>query len=142
MSASVQSQVMAKAVALLNAASMNAFRTRMSAFSRSQLPAQNVLPEDGETEYLEAASVDRRFRFKVRYVEAAVDEVDAAVDLQYVAGNQALLADTYLGGLVRCTHEIGQKWEFEKGEVDTVALVVTYEVEFATTRSDPSVQVL
>jgi hypothetical protein len=56
-----------------------------------------------------------------------------------VAAQKLLFADPKLGGLVRFTRENSQKWEFEKGELDTVALVVTYQAEFSTTRSDPSV---
>ncbi len=141
MAASFQSQIMAKVVALLAAAGpWPAFRTRMEAFGPSQLPAFNVLPDEGQVSYAEVGSMDRKFRFTVRHMAAAANEVDAAVDVLYVAGVQALLADPKLGGLVRYLREMGQKWELEKGAQDQVALVVTYEVEFSTSRSDPSVR--
>lgn len=142
MSDSIQSQIVAKVVALLGAAGpWNAYRTRMEAFNPSQLPAFNVLPDSEQPSYIEAGGINRKFRFFVRHMAAAANEVDAAVDALYVAGQKALLADPKLGGLVWYTREIDAKWELEKGSQDQVAKVVTYEVEFATSRSDPSVSV-
>jgi len=139
-SASVQSQLLALAVAALDGAGgAVSYRTRMTAFKVSELPAINVLPDTSEPEYNDTDSIDRRFQIKVRYTGAAVDEVDAAIDPIYVAGNAALLADPTWGGLAMFTRERASKWELEKGEFDTVALVVIYEFEFSTTRSDPSV---
>lgn len=137
---SVQSQILAAAVAALNAGGVSAFRCRMTAFSPEQLPAANVLPDEGQAAYTDTDSIDRHIRFKVRYTTQAVDECDAAVDAVYVTGSQALLADPTLGGLAIFTREMEQKWEMEKGALDTVALAVTYESEFSTTRSDPSVR--
>lgn len=140
MSASVQSIILATVVATLNAGGgTTAYRTRMSAFPPAQLPAINVLPDEGDALYLDSDSINRKFRFKVRHIAAAVDQVDAAVDLVYVAAQKKLFADPKFGGLTYYCHELTQKWELEKGEVDQVALVVIYEVEFSTTRSDPSV---
>lgn len=135
---SLQSQIMAAVVAALAATETPAYRTRMEAFAADQLPAYNVLPAEGETEYLDNSAIDRKFRFMVRHVAQAANEVDLAVDPLYVAGVRAILADPTLGGLARYTREISQKWDLEKGSVDTVALVVTYESEFETSRSDPS----
>jgi hypothetical protein len=138
---SVQSQVIAAVVALLGAiGDAPAFRSKMSAFTIAQLPARNVMPEDGETEYTLSSAADRTFRFNVRHTVAATDEVDAAADPLYVATAQALLADITLGGLVTVIREGKQKWEMERGEIAVVALVVTYVVEFSTSRSDPSVK--
>lgn len=141
MSASIQSLILATVVATLNAngSGLNAYRTRMTAFAQSQLPAINVLPDEGEALYMDSDSINRKLRFKVRHMAIAVDEVDAAVDSQYVEAQKKLFADPTLGGLTYYCHELTQKWELEKGEYDAVALVVTYEVEFSTTRSDPSV---
>lgn len=139
MSASIQSQIMDAVVAALTGASLSTYRTRMTAFTPAQLPAANVLPDEGDAEYLDSDSVDRRFRFKVRYTDVAVDECDQAVDATYVAGSKAILGAPTFSGLVMATHELSQKWEMEKGSLDTVALVVTYESQFSTTRSDPSV---
>ena len=137
---SIMSQIMDAAVARLNnAGGAKSWRTRMTAFNADELPAINVLPDEGDAEYLDTESIDRKFVFKVRYITQAVNECDAAIDPVYVAGNTALLADPMLGGLVRFTRENSSMWEFEKGEQDTVALVVLYQAEFSTTRSDPSV---
>jgi hypothetical protein len=131
---------MAKVVATVNMPGVAlAWRSRMSAFNAGELPAINVLPEEGDAEYLDTDSIDRKFTFRVRHITASVDECDAAIDPVYVAAQKLLFADPTLGGLVRFTRENSQKWEFEKGELDTVALVVTYQAEFSTTRSDPSV---
>ena len=140
MTPSIQSQVMAMVVSsITGAGGATAWRTRMAAFNASELPAINVLPEEGEAEYLDTNSIDRKFVFKVRHITQAVDECDAAIDAVYVAAQKLLFADPKLGGLVRFVRENSQKWEFEKGELDTVALVVTYQAEFSTTRGDPSV---
>jgi hypothetical protein len=139
-SASIQSQLMARVVAALNGAGgATAYRSRMTAFSKAQLPAINVLPKESDPEYNDTDSIDRRFLIDVRFTGIAVDEVDAAIDPIYVAGNAALLADRTFGGLAIFTRERTSKWQLEKGEFDTVALVVVYEIEFSTTRSDPSV---
>jgi hypothetical protein len=139
-SVSIQSRIIAAAVAALNGAGGAAsYRSRMAAFSKAQLPAINVLPKESDPEYNDSDSIDRRLLIDVRYTGIAVDEVDAAIDPIYVAGNAALLADPTLGGLAIITRERASKWELEKGEVDAVALVVIYEIEFSTTRSDPSV---
>jgi hypothetical protein len=137
---SIQSQVMAAVVTLLNgAAGRQAYRSRMTAFTPAELPATNVLPEDGEPEYLDTDSIDRKFRFKCRHMALAIDEVDAAVDPLYVAGQRVLFADPTLGGLVRIIREVSQKWEMDKGAFDSVALAVLYEVEFDTSKKDPSI---
>jgi hypothetical protein len=131
---------MAAAVAALNGAGgAVSYRSRMTAFSKAQLPAINVLPKESDPEYNDTNSIDRRFLIDVRYTGIAIDEVDAAIDPIYVAGNAALLADPTFGGLAIFTRERASKWELEKGEVDTVALVVIYEIEFSTSRNDPSV---
>jgi hypothetical protein len=140
MSASVQSQIMAQIVAVTNnAAGARSWRTRMTAFKAAELPAINVIPDEGEVEYIDTHSVERKFRFKLRLITQSVDECDAAIDPVYIAANAAITADPRLGGLAIFTREGPSKWEMEKGEYDFVALVVTYEVEFSTTRSDPSV---
>jgi hypothetical protein len=140
MTPSIQSQIMAAAVAVTNgAAGAQSWRTRMAAFNPGELPAINILPDEGDAEYLDTDSIDRKFVFKVRHITQAVDQCDAAIDPVYVAASKALLSDPTLGGLVRFLRENSQKWEMEKGEYDTVALVVLYQAEFSTTRSDPSV---
>ena len=140
MSVSVQSQIMARVTAVTNgAAGATSWRTRMTAFKAAELPAINVFPDECDTDYVDSHSIERRLRFKLRLVTQAVDVCDAAIDPVYVAANAAIMSDPRLGGLAIFTREGPQKWEFEKGELDTVALVVTYEVEFSTTRSDPSV---
>lgn len=139
---SIQSQLVALAVAALQGAggeAVVAYRCRMAAFKRAELPAINVIPKASEPEYNDVGSIDRRLSLEVRYTGVSIDEVDAAIDPIYTAGNAALLADPRWGGLATFTRELGSRWELEKGEVDTVALVVIYEIDFSTTRSDPSV---
>lgn len=135
---SLQSQVLEAVVAVLGGSAANVYRTRMESFAPAQLPADNVLPADELAKNVTSGSIDLVHTFHVRHTAAAVNEVDKVVDARYVRAQQLILADPLLGGLVRFTRYKGRKWEFEKGEVDTVALVVTYEVEFSTSRSDPS----
>jgi len=142
---SIQSQVIGAVVALLATAGaafatpVLAFRTRVESFDPAQVPAWNVIPEDGETEYVECAAVDRKFKFCVRNMVSAQNQADLAADPLYVVSTQALCADPSLGGLVRYTREISQKWERDgPASQDNLALVVTYQVEFATLRTDPT----
>ena len=142
---SIQSQVVACVVGLLNVAGAAnfitpalAFRTRVESFGPHQLPAWNVLPDEGSAQYVETAAVNRKVRFCVRNMVAAHDQADLAADPLYVVSTRALCADPSLGGLVRYTREISQKWERDgPASEDNIALVVTYEVEFATLRTDP-----
>jgi hypothetical protein len=135
---SIQSQVIAKVVATLRTPQFPAHHTRMTPFDKEELPAYNVLPDEGASAYTDVTSIDRSFSFHVRHIAQAVDEVDAVVDPLYVAGQKALFADPTLGGLVMILREISSKWELEKGALETVAFVVTYKAEFETSRSDPS----
>lgn len=140
---SIQSQILDAVVAALNTTEWLAYRTRMASFKADQLPAFNVLPDDGEPDYSSAYSgaIDWKFRFRVRCMGAAVNEVDKAVDPLFVAGSQAILSDPTLGGLALITRYYGQKWEREgEGDYDQCALVVTFESEFSTARGDPSTQ--
>jgi hypothetical protein len=139
---SVQSQVLDAAIAALNTTEWLAYRTRMASFKADQLPAFNVLPDDAEPDYTDAyaGTVDWKFRFRVRCMAAAINEVDRAVDPLFIEASQVILSDPTLGGLVRITRYVSQKWEREgEGEYDQCALVLTFESEFGTSRSDPSV---
>jgi hypothetical protein len=146
---SIQSQIVAYVVGLLNAAgaenftvAVSAFRTRVEEYASTQLPAWNVIPDDGEAQYREVSAVDRTFRFCVRSMVSAQNQADLAADPLYVVSTQALCADPSLGGLVRYTREISQKWERDgNASQDNIALVVTYQVEFATLRTDPTMLV-
>jgi hypothetical protein len=86
--------------------------------------------------------VNWRFRYNVRCTVVGTDGVDKLADPLYVAACQTVLADPTLGGLVLTTRVVGAKWEKEgEGLEVPLALVVTFESEFATSRSDPSVSV-
>lgn len=135
---SLQSQTLDAVVALLGGKSQNVERCRLEDYTAAQLPADNVLPANEEADYADTSSIDLRHRFTVRHVAQAANGVDVTVDARYVRGQQLILADPTLGGLVRFVRYIGRKWEFEKAGVQTVALAVTYEAEFSTSRSDPS----
>lgn len=144
----VQSQIMAAAVAALNAAGATmqppvlAFRTRVEAFAESQLPAWNVIPDDGEVDLVNSYSgaTARRFRFCVRSMVSAQNQADAAADPLYAAAVTAILTDPTLGGVALFTRELSQKWERDgAAATDNLALVVTFESEFATLRLNPTV---
>jgi len=136
---SIQSDVLDAVVAALVAGGMNAFRTRFLQFAEKELPAVNVLPADDEFDYQDGSSPEELFAFDVRYLVSEVDGADAAADAQFVIGSKLLLALPPLGGLVRIVRVKKKKWEREIGEKEVMALVVTYETEFSSTRSDPSV---
>jgi predicted RNase H-like HicB family nuclease len=136
---SVQSNIIDAVVAALGGEAMAVYRTRFTPFAVAELPADNVIPDAEEPEYQDNSDVELRHRFIIRHTAAAVDEVDKAVDLRYVRAYQLLQADPTLGGIVRYCRYVGRKWDRQTGEYDTVALAVTYEVEFSTTRSDPTV---
>ena len=138
---SIQSQILDAVETILGGADESVFQCRFTPFSAQELAggADNILPEDEVPEPGTTDDTDIRHRFFVRHTFQATDRVNKAVDTRYVRAYRLLLADPTLGGLVRWTRYVGRKWEFQPGELDTCALVVTYEVEFSTNRSDPSV---
>ena len=136
---SIASDVLDAVVARLGGNAAGAWRCRFRDFAVDDLPADNVLPDQSSLEYQSTDDVDRTFRFFVRHTVAASDGTDKLADARYVRGGKLLLADPTLGGLVRYTREVATKWEFEQKEFELVAFVVTYEVEFSTSRRDPSV---
>ncbi len=138
MSASLQSQILDAVVATLGGEQQNVFRCQMEKFGPDDLPADNVMPEDEKPEYNDNVSIDLLHRFTVRHVVAAANAVDVAVDARYVRAQQLLLADSTLGGLVTYLRYLGRIWDFESGGQEYVTLVVTYGVEFSTSRLDPS----
>ena len=141
MANSVQSNLLDAAVAALATTQWKSYRTRMGSFPPDELPAFNVLPEDGEPDYADAITgfVNWKFRWRVRMMAATVSQVDKAVDALFVAGCKAILNDPTLGGLALITRWVSEKWEREgQGEYDQCALVVTFESEFSTSRNDPS----
>jgi hypothetical protein len=145
----IQSRVLDQIVALLNAAGtvftpdVKAYRCRVEAFDPKREPmAWNVLPEDGEEDAANSYSnsTAERFRFCVRCTVSANNEADKAADPLYAVARPAILADPTLGGLVNFTRFKSQKWEMEgAASTDNIALVLTFETEFATSRTDPTV---
>ena len=137
--ASIQSQVLDRIVALLGGEAAGVFRARTDEFSPEQCPFDNVVPLDETANYDDNSSVELVHSFQVRHTVASPRAVDVAADVRYVRGMKLILADPTLGGLVRFTRYVRRKWEMEgKGEQDMIALVVTYEVEFSTARNDPT----
>ena len=133
---SVRSDVLDAVVAALGE---NAYRCRFRTFAVAELPAENVLPNDEDPEYDNTMDVERRFRFDVRHTVAAIDGAEKVADARYVRAYALLQVDPTLGGLVKRVVEVKTKWEMEQAEQQLMALVVTYEAEFSTSRSDPSV---
>ena len=138
---SVQSTILDAIVAILGGSAAGAYRCRFMAFSPDELKvgADNVLPDAGDADIQDDSDIERHFKFMIRHTAAAVDGADLIADARYVTAQKKLLADLTLGGLVKTTHEISTKWEMQEGKLDTIAMVATYEVEFSTTRTDPSV---
>ncbi len=133
---SLQDQIHDAVVAALGPA---AYNTRFRPFGQNELPAINALPSQEEADYDQStADVERKYSFDVRYIVAAVDQANKAADTLYVTGTRALRSDPVLTSLVKRVIERGRKWEMEQGELQHLALVVTYEAEFSTQRNDPS----
>ena len=136
---SIASDVLDAVVAILGGNAAGAWRCRFRPFAVTELPADNVLIDQNSLDYQASDDVDRTFRFFVRHTVAAADAADKLADARYVRGARLILADPTLGGLVRYTREISAKPDMDQAEVELFALAVTYEVEFSTSRSDPSV---
>ena len=136
---SVASDVLDAVVATLGGNAQNAWRCRFRHFSPAELPADNVLPDSGVASYEDTDDVERPFRFLVRHLAAATDGADKLADARYVRGARLLTADPTLRSLVRYLREIDTKWEVEGRESEIAALVATYEVQFSTSRHDPSI---
>ncbi|HSU19909.1 MAG TPA: hypothetical protein VLI45_09230 [Acidobacteriaceae bacterium] len=141
---SIQSDILDAVVATLGGNAANIFRCRFSSFATSELPGDNVIPQEEDPEYQDTDGVERKFRFHVRHLAAvtknAATPADKVADARYVRGAKLLLADITLGSLVRRIREVSHKWEMEQSELDVIARVVTYEVEYSTILRDPSVQ--
>lgn len=133
---SVQSDVLDKVVSTLGA---GAYRCRFSDFADAELPADNVIPEDEDPQYLTTDDVEQTFRFHIRHMATSADGAEKLADARYVRGAKLLLQDVTLGGLVKRIKLIGRKWEMEKAEKQIVAAVATYECEYSTAMRDPSV---
>ena len=131
--------ILSAVVAALGGTAASVYRCRFADFSAEELPADNVLPEAEEPEYLVTDDVELKFHFHVRHLASAVADADQVADERYVRGAKLLLADRTLGGLVRNLRLVGRKWEYERSEVQIIAVVATYEVEFSTSTRDPSV---
>jgi hypothetical protein len=142
---SIQFQILDAVVSILGGNAANVWRVRFRNFDYRDLPAINVIPEDEQDEYQDTDSVERHFRFHVRHLTAAKDDAgapldgaDRAADQAYLAAYKLLFADRTLGGLVRIIREVGQKWEMEGATLNTIAKVVTYEVQYSTQIKDPT----
>jgi hypothetical protein len=135
---SVQSDIMESVVAALGGNAAGTWRCRFSDFATSELPADNVIPEDEDPENLTTDDVEQTFKFHIRHMAAAVDGADKVADARYVRGAKLLLADVTLGGAVRRVWLTGRKWEMEKAERPIVVIVATYECEYSTALRDPS----
>lgn len=139
MSQSIQFEVLDAVATALGGNFGRAYRCRFTDFAVAELPADNVLPEEESSDYEDSDGEQNRFRFIVRHMAAAADGADAVADARYVEAVKLLFEDEVLRSKVRSIRKIGRKWEMDRGELQVVVLVVTYEVEFSTNRSDPSV---
>jgi hypothetical protein len=105
------------------------------------LPSYNVLPDEGEEDQTNSYSgaTGERFRFCVRCTVSANNQADKAADPLYAIARPAILSDPTLGGLVTFTRYKSQKWEKDGPSAsDDLALVLTFECEFTTARTDPT----
>lgn len=136
---SIASDVIDAVVTILGGNAANAWRCRFRLFAPTELPADNVLPEQGTPSYEDTSDTERPFRFMVRHLAMATDAADKVADTRYVRAVRLLMADPTLGGLVRYVREVDTKWEYEEQEQQIASLVVTYEAQFSTSRTDPSV---
>lgn len=136
---SVQSDVIDAVVAALGGEPARAFRCRFEDFAADECPAINVLPEMEDPESQDNTGTERTLRFMLRHMITAASGADKLADLEYVKAQKLLRTDAPLNEMVKTVREVGKKWEMERGELQVMALVVSYEVEFSTRRDDPSV---
>lgn len=136
---SIQSDVLDAVVAALGGRAGGAWRCRLTPFSQKELPSDNVIPDTETPDYTNTSDADQVFSFFVRYTLQAHEAADKAADRRFVAKTKQLQADPTLGKLVRYIRYAGRKWEMENGDPDTVSLVVKYQAEYSTSRTDPSV---
>jgi hypothetical protein len=146
---SIQSLALDQVVAALNAAAaaaftspVKAYRCRVEAFDKGEPLAYNVIPDDGEYDSQNSYSnaTAHKLRFCVRCTVSAHNEADKAADPLFVVAMPAILNDPTLGGIVNFTRYLSQKWEKDgPAENDNLALVLMFESEFSTSRTDPTV---
>lgn len=139
---SLQMQVLVAVAAALGGKSANAHRCRLMDFSAAELAnggADNVLPEDETSTEDTTDDTELTLRFQVVHLVQVASDVDIAVDARYVRAYRLLMANQTLYGLVRRVKYVKREWHMERKELQQVSLVVTYECEFSTSRSDPTV---
>ena len=139
---SVQFEIQRAAVATLGGKAQNAHRGRLIDFSADELAnggADNVLPEDETSIEDTTDDTELTHRFQVVHFVQTSAGWDRAIDLRFTRAYKLLMADPTLGGLVRRVKYVKREWHMERKELQQVSLVVTYETEFSTLRTDPTV---
>ena len=124
---------------ILGGEAQGVYLCRFEDFGMDELPADNIIPEDEDPEYLNTDDVEQKGRFTIRHLVAQRDGALLGADARYVRGAQLLLADKTLGGLVQSCKLLGRKWEKEKATLEVMACVATYEIQYSTSLGDPSV---
>jgi hypothetical protein len=139
---SIQFQVLRAVVDQLGGKAQNAHRCRLRDFSAEELGelgADNVLPEKESNDEQTTDDSELIMRFQVVHMVQATEGADRHADLRYVRAFELLMANQTLGGLVRRVKYISRDWHIERRELELMSIVVTYECEFSTSRTDPKV---
>jgi hypothetical protein len=106
----------------------------------SSLPAILVYPEQEKVQRLGDSDACRTLSIGVECQVKGAPPIDQALDPLLVWVCQKLLADDTLGGLVWRVQETGTMWQVETGDEDIASAKVTFDIQYATPRSDPTVQ--
>jgi hypothetical protein len=133
---SIQFTLLAAIAALIGAANC-----RLKPWADAELPAMNVMPDEQDIEPTSSGQVERSTRFQVRYIASGTDATTPATqaaDTMYVVANALLLTGITLGGQVHAIRELKHKYEREQAEKQQIAQVVTYQIDFSTSRNDAS----
>lgn len=126
------------------------FRSRLEQIGEADLPCFDVSPSeekiDDPGEFGDHGSVTRKLTVMVRaLIDAATQEPgqtaidDSGLDPFYVFAVQQLIGDgADLGGVVLNVDEMSNATVFQPFGRDIIGLQMTFEVQFATVRGNPS----
>jgi hypothetical protein len=137
----IQFEILRAVTAVLGGKAANAHRCKLSNFSEAELAnggADNVLPEKETSEEDTTDDTELLHRFQIVHQVQGASGTDAIADARFVRAFRLLNADPTLGGLVRRVKYVSREWHMESKELQQMSLVSTWECEFSTSRSDPT----
>jgi predicted secreted protein len=137
--ASVRDQVIAAAVAAMNAGSAPgiAYRTRVDAFSAGELPAFAIYPATEALERVSVNVVKHTMTLRAEAMTAGVAPQDEALDPLLVYAVKTLYASAEFQTFLKDFSEERVQWQVEAAQDDIACAAQDFRVVFLTLANDP-----